>query len=290
MGFISKVKGILFDEEEIELPEIKSETKKVEHKAKEDVIVEDINPIKEIKVPKDDFSDKESYKSESTFNFPIDFADTKEFEDLPDLVLKHEKEVKKVEHREVQNTTKDFSEFLNKREDKRKFKPTPIISPVYGILDQNYKKEDVVVKKEILRSPKELTIDEVRKRAFGGLEQDIENNLEKHHDTNKEKKHIDNNRVVEEPVDKLKTIGELIIEDDLNLELPSDVSINNQNSDNTINSTIDEDTPTNTIEDLYEDQENIEKKEEITTENDEINEDEADLFSLIDSMYEEKGE
>ena len=160
MGFISKVKGILFDEEEIELPEIKSETKKVEHKAKEDVIVEDINPIKEIKVPKDDFSDKESYKSESTFNFPIDFADTKEFEDLPDLVLKHEKEVKKVEHREIQNNTKDFSEFLNKREDKRKFKPTPIISPVYGILDQKKKKFLEVLKNLLLmKLEKELLVD-----------------------------------------------------------------------------------------------------------------------------------
>mgnify|MGYP003291551402 CR=1 FL=1 len=33
-----------------------------------------------------------------------------------------------------------------KKEDRTYFKPSPIISPIYGILDKNYKKEDVVAK------------------------------------------------------------------------------------------------------------------------------------------------
>ena len=68
MGLLDKVKGILFDEEEVELPEIKKETKKEIVKEVEE------DSIKEIKVPKDDFSDRE-YKSESTFTFPIDLED-----------------------------------------------------------------------------------------------------------------------------------------------------------------------------------------------------------------------
>lgn len=32
-------------------------------------------------------------------------------------------------------------------EPKKVFKPSPIISPVYGVLDKNYHKEDIVTKK-----------------------------------------------------------------------------------------------------------------------------------------------
>lgn len=66
----------------------------------------------------------------------------------------------------------DYSKFL-KEEPKRKepskpFKPTPIISPVYGILDQNYTKDDVIVKTDI--GVKEPSLDDVRKKAYGVTE------------------------------------------------------------------------------------------------------------------------
>ena len=55
----------------------------------------------------------------------------------------------------------------------KKFKPSPIISPVYGILDKNYKKEDVVDKKDrkITSSyaSKKVDLDTVRRKAFGEL-------------------------------------------------------------------------------------------------------------------------
>ena len=65
------------------------------------------------------------------------------------------------------------------KEEKRVFKPTPIISPVYGVLDKNYIKEDIKQKKE---NPKHytnttITIDEVRKKAYGTLEDELENTL-----------------------------------------------------------------------------------------------------------------
>lgn len=81
---------------------------------------------------------------------------------------------------------------------KKTFTPSPIISPVYGILDKNYSKEDIVdkkggikrervvkpvVKKEKVEVPEVVTIeqaestnvavdiDSVRKKAYGGLEE-----------------------------------------------------------------------------------------------------------------------
>ena len=60
------------------------------------------------------------------------------------------------------------------------FKPTPIISPVYGILDKNYQKDDIRTKQTKPRSyydPKEATVDEIRNKAYGTLEEDIETTL-----------------------------------------------------------------------------------------------------------------
>ena len=278
MGLLDKVKGILFDEEEIEIPEIKPEPKKeIKKEIKEE------NPIKEIKIPKDDFSDRE-YKSESTFTFPIDFEDEEPIKVLP----KEEDRYKKVETKPVQKRpqkdSRDFSDFLNKKNEKHKFRPTPIISPVYGVLDQNYKKEDVIVKKDILRRPNELSLDEVRKRAFGSLEEELEENLTNTKEIKIEKETTKEEiKEVEKPIDKMKTIGELIEEDNKNIEIPEIDSIEednkeyNKNDHEKIN-----DIPKNTIDDLL-------SREETETK-DEIDEDEADLFSLIDSMYEEKGE
>lgn len=280
MKLLDKVKGILFDEEEIEIPEIKNETKK---EIKKEVVEE--NPIKEIKIPKDDFKDTE-YRSESTFTFPIDFDDEEEVivkEEVKPRV--EEKKIKKVEKR-------DYSDFLNRKEEKKHFKPTPIISPVYGVLDQNYKKEDVVVKKDILRRPNELSLEEVRKRAFGSLEDEIDANLTVTKELKIEDK-IEVNKsslepVMEEPIDKTKTIGELIEEDNMNLDIPKIDSIEENNAE------YNNDVPTNSIEDLLNRHEDVVKEEDNNKEfednNNDIDDEEADLFSLIDSMYEEKGE
>lgn len=57
------------------------------------------------------------------------------------------------------------------------FKPTPIISPIFGILDKNYKKEDVMDKKEVKKSSNyvsnKVDIDSVRQKAFGELNDDL---------------------------------------------------------------------------------------------------------------------
>ena len=294
MSLLDKLKGILFDEEVEEIPEIKKE---VSVDVKKEIIKEE-NPIKEIKLPKEDIVEKEVVKNEPSFTFPIDFDDD-EIEEAPKV--RHE-EIKKTSKKEA--PVRDFSSFLNKKDDRKQFKPTPIISPVYGILDQNYKKEDVIVKKDVLRRPSELSFDEVRKRAFGSLEDDIEQNLtcevikdEEDINTKEEKEDIKEiikeEIIVEEPVDKSKTIGELIEEDSMTIDIPKIESINEEEVEynNSVTTEIDLDEPKNSIDDLL-------SREEITDEviededikEEEIDDDEADLFSLIDSMYEEKGE
>ncbi|MFI3307966.1 MAG: hypothetical protein R3Y21_05295 [Mycoplasmatota bacterium] len=65
-------------------------------------------------------------------------------------------------------------EVKQEKQDKKEFKPTPIISPIYGMLDKNYVKEDIVEKRhDDLESP----IDTVRKKAYGTLEDELESTL-----------------------------------------------------------------------------------------------------------------
>lgn len=288
MKLINKIKGILFDEEEIELPEINKEPVKT---VKETSIVKEDDSIKEIKIPKDDFSDKNNYKSESTFTFPIDFDD--EVEEVEPVRTRFEEKRESIREN-TRRETKDFSQFLNKKEEKKHFKPTPIISPVYGILDQNYKKEDVIVKKDALRTFNELSLDEVRKRAFGTLEDDLESNLDKKEPklVTKEKVKVEKEVIVEKPIvvedkiDTSKTLEELINEDEKKLDIPEINSINESNDENNNNDTINIEEPKNSIDDLLSNESN----ENDNKNSEEIDDDEADLFSLIDSMYEEKGE
>ena len=65
-----------------------------------------------------------------------------------------------------------------KKEEKSYFKPSPIISPIYGILDKNYRKEDVVPKREVRftssLAKERVSVDDVRAKAFGNNEEEID--------------------------------------------------------------------------------------------------------------------
>ena len=57
-----------------------------------------------------------------------------------------------------------------KKEEKTYFRPSPIISPIYGILDKNYKKEDVKEKREVHISSytrTNMSVDDIRNKAYG---------------------------------------------------------------------------------------------------------------------------
>ena len=69
---------------------------------------------------------------------------------------------------------------METKEDRKAFTPSPIISPVYGVLNENYKKEDIVSKSEKKSSSSRvLDLDSVRRKAYGTLEDEIELSLTK---------------------------------------------------------------------------------------------------------------
>ena len=103
------------------------------------------------------------------------FFDDNDFE-----TLEKPKVEPKVE--EVKPTLKtDAYKGAPKKEEKKAFVPSPIISPVYGVLDKNYHKEDITSRNdrdnEYTLSSKDMTIDDVRRKAYGTLEDDLENTL-----------------------------------------------------------------------------------------------------------------
>lgn len=153
MGFLDKMKNLFVDEEEEEV--VKSEV----------IQVEIPSPAKEVK--SENIADNEivnNIKTEEKPAAPI-FFDDDYFKELD----QPKQEIKFSQAKEQPKVVK---------EEKRHFKPTPIISPVYGVLDKNYSKEDITTKQtRIERTNTSITIDEVRKKAFGTLEDELENTL-----------------------------------------------------------------------------------------------------------------
>lgn len=158
MGLMDKIRDMFT--EEVEVPEeqpIKKEVIQVEIPApsvkKEEVINEEIV--------------KKEEKKEEKVSSPI-FFDDKDF-----ASLEPPKVVKKVNsHLEKQRKKEEVKEI------KKTFKPTPIISPIYGVLDKNYHKEDIKPKNNSFNSAyynhKDVSIDDIRKKAYGTLEDDLE--------------------------------------------------------------------------------------------------------------------
>ena len=169
MKLFEKVKNLFTEEVEEDLEPVTKEVIQVEIPAPErakknaNLMMNDRDdvPVRETEVPK-----------EEKFVFPVYFDD-KDFDRL-------EKEQEKI----VKPTPKPTitPKPVIKKEERKVFKPSLIISPVYGVLDKNYRKEDIATKVESnpsseYRSGKDLSIDDVRKKAFGTLEDDLERTM-----------------------------------------------------------------------------------------------------------------
>ena len=222
MGLFEKVKNFFYDEEYEE--DTKEEIKPVHSKEKR---------IKEIKVEKEekeDVSERELFKAERTFNFPMD-VDDEEFK--TEKIKKQEtieiSKPKQPEYKDL-NTYTGIRNYAKKEEKKEeakeppKFKPTPIISPIYGILDKNYKKEDIAIDStREYETQKKVDYDTVRKRAYSkAYEEDKDSkgifyNLDSIMEKEPEKVEEDEVKIVyndvtleEEKEDENITIGEKI--------------------------------------------------------------------------------
>ena len=163
MGFFDKVKNMFTEEvadDDVKVEQIKKEVTKVSIETPK---VETFDISEEIDINIEE-------EEEEPFSKPVFFDDN----DFKDLNLSNDTEEKKFER----------DTYINKKEpvrevEKKIFKPTPIISPVYGILDKNYHKEDIVARSDV-RLEKETTesaIDAIRNKAYGTLEDELENTL-----------------------------------------------------------------------------------------------------------------
>ena len=306
MGLFNKIKNILFDEEETEIPVIVKEKKEDN---------------------KDDFEDKRSYYSD----YQGDSADEEESEDESDestkelpTVLEEEKkspfinfdedEFEKIKFKTTRTTSnvkietkKDGTKSINynkyevkeESSNKKAFKVSPMISPVYGIMDKNYVKEDLLPKfKEDPKQPKSnLNVDSVRNKAFGTLEDAIENSI-----------CLPESETFEEELKPGRTIDELLMETiDEEQQIDYEITETPKN-DFLIEDAIENDNFEYELEEIVEDKEDAKEKkleqtsaleilDEIEKQLDSIKENksrleedtlENDLFELIDSMYEER--
>ena len=218
MGLMDKFKNLFTDEEiideddddvvdSVEIKEVKKEEKppklptfmreKIEKEEQEstpnfdiekDIKIEDI-------VTEDSSNDDSSFKGKGSFKFPIDdfeddFIETRSRANMhksvdnfnDDEIIKPIKLEPKKSKTEVKvaDLYKDKKEEPDEVIDKR-FRATPIISPIYGVLDKNYTSSDVEERKgnnlEGRRHSKSVDFDSVRKKAYGSLADDIKENL-----------------------------------------------------------------------------------------------------------------
>lgn len=198
MGVFDKLKKVLFDEEEIEVPISSDELperqpKKVEEPKVNNTHVidhssDEEDTIKEVKVPEDNPND-------NRIKFPID--DFEDIDNIPSRSSVHDtfeerrlytpeepsvdirEERVKEYHRNISPISdrtheikekmdkestldrkktvnppepKDYKKIIEDNDDngKKPFKVSPVISPVFGILDKNYTPEEVTEKREII--------------------------------------------------------------------------------------------------------------------------------------------
>ena len=163
-------------------------------------LVNDIN--KDDVLKEDSFSNKNTdvIKNVDNFKFPIDFDDN-DFGNVSRVsrqarVEKNTLEVKEQRKNNKENKSHKIEAkkevkvaelYKDKREDDKQkvnksFQATPIISPIYGVLNKNYSKDEIEPVSgdnyEINRPSKNIDFDSVRKKAYGNtLVDDIKNNM-----------------------------------------------------------------------------------------------------------------
>ena len=350
MGLFDKVKNILFDEEPDD--EVEALPKRQPKKKKSGIsdYTEEIDTIKEVKITEDDSKDDDfnfpvnDYESisrtrlrESEYDTPVE----REIPTEPVIQRPVERPIERpvqverpvqqpVQHvdrsryelppkKEVVHESRDYKKILSETTANREKKPftvTPIISPVYGILDKNYKPEEIPEKNKTEK------IEQVRERMFGPVsyaDEDIpaptkykvseETLTEKLIKENKEKeekieetvsKGAENEFEITSEFDTIPEMNETPIEEERYVdEDPTSPSVDISDLIQEAESNVYDDEPVEDFtpsEDYFktESPEDFEDDEEVTyspePRKEEVKESlddtiETDLFNLIDSMY-----
>lgn len=267
MSLFDKFKNMFYEENEEEVKVEKIENKKIEVDApkKEEISEQRLRNFNGLN---DKTIDDENVRK------PVFFTD----KDFDDLLSKPKREETRELYKESEKNNYNSNKNEKKVEEKKIFKPTPIISPVYGILDKNYHKEDIVSKKESSKtiSTDGLSVDSVRNKAYGTLEDELENTLFGQNSILFNNKAETENKEAEEENDFFEEL-----ENETQPDILDDLTENN--NDTSIEEldeiTMDIEKELDTI---------LNKKEKKVNTNKEIEENlkEDDLFELIDSMYE----
>ena len=290
MKFLEKVKNMFTEEIEEEIKpkdEVKIEQIIPEPK-KEIKALEDFNHIKETEIKKeekkpvfftdDDFNDIDNYlqKEEQP-------RKTEEVLSVTETLNKKEEKIEKELYSNSYTPTKSANDYLarykdsdskepyqgNTNNEKKtpKFKPTPIISPVYGILDKNYHKEDIIDKpKPEYKSVDGLSVDTIREKAYGTLEDELENTL------------FGSNSILFNEKDKSSKTPKLDKEIDFFDDLEEETTPSDDDSLRDLE---------NITMDIGKELDNLLNKENNKKEDFDISklDDDDDLFNLIDTMY-----
>ena len=300
MGFknkLNKMKSFLFDEEEekevVKTPKVikekKEERKPVkvieedyETSNKDDLYFEDVSEtftpdVTEVK--------SRSVKNENEFKFP-------EFNDDDFMVAKPKP---RIEVEEVKPVKKEEPRTLlyqgsKRKEESKKFKPSPIISPIYGLLDNEgntVKKEDEPYDSSYL-DKSEPSLDMVRKKAYGIIDEELENTMKRL--SNKTIEEAEKEMEKEEELSRIKQKNKK--EESKVIEIPKKISYEEEDDD-------DDDMilPNLKFNEIDVDKEIKEGKtgsiKKVSAkdydEDDEEDTKEQDLFNLIDTMYSKEG-
>lgn len=334
MGLFGKIKNIFYDEEIVEVEVPSQEVKREEKPRIEEVrlpkretqkssIEEMVKPVTPV------YTERELFKTEPTFKFPVIEEDDEPIRtrtrpnilDLERTVPKREEKVPvKPESKYVEKSytersynDKSYSEkssshtkSSNSAPQTKTFRPSPVISPVYGVLDKNYKKEEIIERQQstVRHNQADMNYDFVRRKAYGTLEDELENTLSK---ISSRKDEVI--KTIEE-VENLDTeANSKSIEDLLNeIEGNRDMSIGE--IEERIKDRMEEEENSNSFKISVEKEEIVEPKVSVSANEDilieekkEVKEEvnvktddddgfdktlEHDLFNLIDSMYEER--
>ena len=299
MGLFGKIKNIFYDEEIVDVPE---EPKSVEKPKIEEVKVEKkVEPIKRetpVINTTPTYSEREIFTRETTNTFKFPMLDEEEVKPARTRVnaLESARMEKKKEETEKARTDKYKDLFkentTTSSKPDRVFKPSPVISPVYGVLDKNYTREEIIERQENITrttNPKDMNYDAVRRKAYGTLEDELESTLSKLSEPEIHEK-------VEKPVTKEE---EKSIEDLLN-EIEGNRNMSIGDIEEKIKDKMEEEEEDSISDDEFlkefmartskKEEETI-KEEKATTKEEDVDADktlEHDLFNLIDSMYEDK--
>ncbi len=285
MGLVDRIKNIFTeevedDEEEIKVEQIKKEVRSVPI---ESPSVEKTPTREESK--KDEnllLEEEEKPAVEEKKNSAVFFTD-RDFEDLvaPRRTREQVRQPEKVVEEKKEEAPKPYGGAYSStsivRPEKQIFKPTPIISPVYGVLDKNYHKEDIIDHKDAASRPHTsadgLSVDSIRNKAYGTLEDDLQDSM------------TEKPTVVEEPKEEVDLFDELEEQD----KVASKAIKQEANVRELEEATVD---LTKELDNLLLKKEKDKKMTQSTEvkgkgKKKDANISESDLFNLIDSMYEE---